>query len=195
MSERILALPTSHLHRLGSFQGLTLDVGRYLPALLDPAELKFVPRGPAEEDPSLKQLIPYVILRHRGLVFHYARAGGGEARLRSKRSIGLGGHINDLDGLAGESAYQAGFLRELAEEAEVAPGWTGRVLGLINDDSTPVGQVHLGIVHLVELASPQVRLLEAALTPGGFAHPAELRKKKGEFETWSQLLLEGDTLA
>jgi predicted NUDIX family phosphoesterase len=194
MDERVLVIPTEALHRAGLFQGFTPEAGRYLPPLLDPALMRFVPRGPAESDPSLKQLIPYAVLRHGGRVFHYGRAGGGEARLRSRRSVGLGGHINDTDGLAGPEAYRAGFLRELAEEADIAPGWTETVIGLINDDSTPVGQVHLGIVHLVELASPEVTLREAALVARGFDAVADLRREIEGFETWSRFLLEGEAL-
>jgi len=190
MDERVLVIPTEALHRAGLFQGFTPDAARYLPLLLDGGHMRFVPRGPAETDPSLKQLIPYAVLRHGGRVFHYGRAGGGEARLRSRRSVGLGGHINDTDGLAGPEAYRAGFLRELSEEAEVADGWTERIVGLINDDTTPVGQVHLGIVHIVELASAEVRLREAALASGGFASVAELRREAEAFETWSRFLLE-----
>ncbi len=195
MDERILVIPTEALHRAGIFQGFTADVGRYLPRLLDASLMRFVPRAPAETDPSLKQLIPYAVLRHGGRLFHYGRAGGGEARLRSRRSIGLGGHINDTDGLAGPEAYRAGFLRELAEEAEIAEGWTERVIGLINDDSSPVGQVHLGVVHLVDLASPEARLRESGLVAGGFAKAEELRREIEGFETWSRFLLEGDTLS
>jgi predicted NUDIX family phosphoesterase len=193
MDERVLVIPTEVLHGAGLFQGFTDRAGHYLPLVLDPAAMRFVPRSAAETDPSLKQLIPYCVLRHGGKVFHYGRAGGGEARLVSKRSVGLGGHINDADGTAGREAYDSGFLRELLEEAELGE-WTGRIVGLINDDSTPVGQVHLGVVHVIDLVRPFVRLREKALVAGGFAAVEELRKEADGFETWSRFLLEGDVL-
>jgi predicted NUDIX family phosphoesterase len=194
MDERVLVVPTERLRAAGLFQGFTDRVGHYLPVLLDTAWMQFVPRAAAETDPSLKQLIPYAVLCHAGRVFHYARRGGGEARLRSKRSIGLGGHINDVDGLAGAEAYRAGFLRELREEADLPTPWEEGLIGLINDDSTPVGQVHLGVVHLIELPSMEVRLREEALVAGGFATVEELRRDIEAFETWSRFLLEGAAL-
>jgi predicted NUDIX family phosphoesterase len=194
MDERVLVVPTERLHAAGLFQGFTDRVEHYLPVLLDPAWMRFVPRAAAETDRSLKQLIPYAVLCHEGRVFHYARGGGTEARLRSKRSIGLGGHINDVDGLAGPEAYRAGLLRELGEEAEFPGPWTERCIGLINDDATPVGQVHLGVVHLISLPSQEVRLRETALVAGGFAPVEELRRDIEAFETWSRFLLDGAPL-
>jgi predicted NUDIX family phosphoesterase len=193
--ERVLAVPTAVLRRAGLFQGFHPDAGRYLPALLDPAALAYLPRAQAEHDPEFKQLIPYVVLRCRGRVFHYTRGGSGtESRLRAKRSLGVGGHINGVDGAPSQRAYRAGMLRELDEEVELGSGYAERCLGLINDDSTPVGQVHLGVVHLLDLEEPRARCREETLVAGGFAPVAELRRDAGAFETWSQLLLAGDWL-
>src|SRR6266481_4919147 len=85
--ERVLAVPTEALREAGLFSGFTDRVEHYLPIVLDPARLRFLPRAEAEEDPSFKQLIPYLVLRHAGRVFHYRRRGGGESRLVRKRSI------------------------------------------------------------------------------------------------------------
>ena len=126
-------------------------------------------------------------------MFHYRRVAGGEKRLSSRRSIGIGGHVSSDDGdLAG--AYRRGLERELAEEVELQGGHAERCIGLINDDRTPVGQVHLGIVHLLDLDTPEVRCREAALAGVGFAPPGELRRDIEAFETWSQFLLDGDWL-
>lgn len=193
MSERVLALPAEVLRRAGTFTGFTADVGRYLGVVLDPAHLVFLPREEAEEDPTYKQLIPYLVLRHEGRLFHYRRHGGGESRLSKKRSVGLGGHVSDADGPAGE-AYRAGLLRELGEEVELSCGYVERCVGLINDDATPVGRVHLGVVHLLELDGDGARLREAALAEAGFATAAQLREDLASFETWSRFLLEGGAL-
>src|SRR5207253_2208645 len=172
------------------------EVERYLPGLLDPAGLRYLPRGQAEHDPSFKQLIPYIVLRHGDRLFHYRRGGAGtEARLRARRSVGVGGHICAEDGERSSDAYRAGMLRELAEEVELETTFRERCIGLINDDRTPVGQVHLGIVHVLDLAEPKARCREAALVESGFATLAELRGRFDEFETWSQLLLEGEWLS
>jgi predicted NUDIX family phosphoesterase len=182
-------VPTAALDEAGLFHGFTDRVAQYLPGLLDPARLRFLPRDEAEHDPSFKQLIPYLVLRHAGAVYHYRRVAGGEKRLSSKRSIGIGGHVSSDDGDIG-GAYRRGLHRELAEEVELQGGYRERCVGLINDDRTPVGQVHLGIVHVLDLELPKVRCREDSLAGAGFAQPAELRREIEAFETWSQFLLE-----
>jgi predicted NUDIX family phosphoesterase len=193
--EYVLAAPTAVFHDLGLFQGFSSEVERYLPQLLQPAHLRYLPRPEAENDPSHKQLIPYIVLRWGDQIFHYRRGkAGGEVRLQARRSIGVGGHINREDGDLAD-AYRQGLLREVREEVELEGPYQERIIGLINDDRTPVGQVHLGIVHLFDLAGPNVRRREAALTDDGFAPLAELRRQSDQFETWSQFLLEGPWLA
>ena len=191
MSERVLVVPTAALREAGLFQGFTTDVGRYLEHLLDKRYLRYLPRDEAEADPEFKQLIPYVVLCCERRVFHYRRSGGGEKRLDARRSVGIGGHICADDGEPTADAYQVGMWRELHEEVEVPEGGRERCVGLINDDRTPVGQVHLGIVHILDLPMPAVRCRESALVAGGFATPAELRGQREAFETWSQFLLDG----
>jgi predicted NUDIX family phosphoesterase len=189
--EQVLVIPTRTFHEAGLFQGLSRDVERYLPRLMAPEHLRFLPRVQAEDDPSFKQIIPYVVLRWRDQVFHYTRGqGAGEKRLRALRSIGVGGHINPCDHGAGESPYLLGMRREVEEEVFLESDYRERCLGLINDDATPVGQVHLGIVHVFDLAEPRVRRRERELTRSGLAPLAELRNATGEFETWSQFVLE-----
>lgn len=189
--EQVLVIPTAVLNRVGRFHGLCRDVARYEPLLLDSANFAFVRRADAEQDTSLKQLIPYVVLRHGDLVFHYTRGkGAGEQRLRALRSIGVGGHINPIDHAADEHPYRQGMLRELTEEVEIATAYRESCLGFINDDSTPVGQVHLGIVHLLELESPAVKRREIDIADAGFAPIAELWQNRERFETWSQFVLE-----
>src|SRR5262249_27314328 len=161
--ERVLVTPTRILCQAGLFQGFCSSVEHYLPKILDPDTLTFLPRSQAEDDPSFKQIIPYVVLRWQDQVFHYQRGRGAtEARLRAPRSIGIGGHISAEDGLRPGDLYRTGLLRELAEEVEIDSDYRQRTLGLINDDATPVGQVHLGIVHVFDLEQPRVRRREAA---------------------------------
>ncbi len=182
------------LRDAGLFQGFSDRVAHYLPRLLEGSALRYLPRDEAEGDERFKQLIPYVVLRHVGRVFHYTRGGGGEKRLHAKRSIGIGGHIAPQDGGLSPGAYRVGMLRELTEEVELIGEWTERCIGLINDDRTPVGRVHLGVVHILDLSTPEVRSREAALVAGGFATVQELRQHREAFETWSRFLLDGDVL-
>jgi predicted NUDIX family phosphoesterase len=192
--ERVLVVPTAALRDAGLFHGFSADVARYLPRLLGDG-LAYLPRGAAEEDPEHKQLIPYIVLRCGGAIFHYRRGRAGtESRLRARRSVGIGGHINDVDGNPSAEAYRAGLLRELEEELILETAYRERCIGLINDDSSPVGQVHLGIVHLLDLDEPRVRAREEGIADGGFAPLPELRADCGAFETWSQFLLDGPWL-
>jgi predicted NUDIX family phosphoesterase len=187
--ERVLGLPAARLTATGLFQGFRPFDPAVFAFLLDPAHLEYRPRAEAETDPSFKQLIPYVVLRHGGDLFHYTRGQSGtEARLRALRSAGIGGHISDEDSGAADP-YRAGMLRELREELNVACPYRETMFGLINDDSTPVGQVHLGIVHLLDLDTPAVTPRESAIAAPGFAPLAELRSQSPQFETWSQFVL------
>jgi predicted NUDIX family phosphoesterase len=188
--ELVLAIPTQRLHDAGVFQGLCRDVERYAPILLDPAHFTFLPRSQAEDDPSFKQLIPYAVLKYRDQIFCYTRGqGGGEKRLRALRSIGIGGHINPIDHVSGEHPYRLGMLREVAEEVAIETTYRETCLGFINDDSLPVGRVHLGIVHLFDLEEPKVKRREAGITQAGFGAIAAMRAEIDAFETWSQFVL------
>jgi predicted NUDIX family phosphoesterase len=190
-TERVLVVPTTVFHEAGVFQGFSPRVDDYLPQLLDPKHLTYRVRAEAETDPSYKQIIPYIVLRWRDQVFHYTRGKRGtETRLQALRSIGVGGHISAHDSVLFESPYREAMYREVTEEVHLETTYTERCLGLINDDSTSVGQVHLGIVHVFELAEPNVRRREQALTRSGFARLAELREQREEFETWSQFVLD-----
>ncbi len=190
-SERVLVVPTSVFHAAGVFQGFSPRADHYLPRLLDPAHLSFRSRAEVETDPSFKQIIPYVVLRWRDQVFHYTRGKRAtETRLHALRSVGVGGHISADDaGLFGD-VYGEALRREIAEEVTLESAYEERCLGLINDDGDAVGQVHLGVVHVFDLAEPKVRRREQALTRSGFAPLTELREQREEFETWSRFVLD-----
>jgi predicted NUDIX family phosphoesterase len=188
--ERVLVVPAAVFHAAGVFHGFCPRAAEYLPRLLDPQVLSFRPRSEVETDPSYKQIIPYVMLRCGQQVFHYTRGQkGSETRLRALRSIGVGGHISETDVSLFANVYQSGLMREVEEEVHIDTPYTERCIGLINDDRTPVGQVHLGIVHVFDLAEPRARRRESVLTRAGFAPLTELRRQADEFETWSQFLL------
>jgi predicted NUDIX family phosphoesterase len=193
-TEHVLVVPTDVFHRLGHFQGFCGDTERYLKGLLDPAHASYRPRPSMEQDPSFKQLIPYVIFRYRGpdrqpLLFQYTRGKGqGESRLHAKRSIGIGGHIS-ADDAAQVSAYEEGMRRELEEEVVIGTAYRGRLVGLINDDETDVGRVHLGVVHLLDVERPAVEPRESDIIDAGFRPVEELLADLPRFETWSQICL------
>lgn len=196
-TEHVLVVPTDLFHRLGHFQGFCGETDRYLAELLNAQHASYRPRAEMEQDPSFKQLIPYVIFRHvdtagRETVFCYTRGTGqGEGRLHSKRSVGIGGHISSVDADSeGADPYAEGRRREVNEEVVIDTPYQERCVGLINDDETPVGQVHLGIVHLVDVESPAVRPRESEITEARFAPVDELLTDLSRFETWSQICLQ-----
>jgi predicted NUDIX family phosphoesterase len=189
--EQVLVIPAARLEEAGVGRGLCCDVERCWPILLDPSQFAFLPRAQAEDDPSFKQLIPYVVLKHCDQVFAYTRGrAGSEKRLHELRSIGIGGHINPCDMKPGEHPYLAGMQRELREEIVLGAAFRNVCIGFIYDDSTPVGQVHLGVVHLFELSEPKVTRRETQLTQAGFAPIADLARNRANFETWSQFVLD-----
>ncbi|MBX6314125.1 MAG: phosphoesterase, partial [Isosphaeraceae bacterium] len=179
--------------RRARFQGFCPEADRYLEALLVPEHAAFRPRAEVETDPSCKQIIPYVVFRCGDAVFCYTRGTSqGEARLHRKRSLGVGGHVDEADaeGRPTLEAYEMALRREIAEEVEVGSPGTIRRVGLINDDATPVGQVHLGVVHVYDLERPAVVPREAGLAEGEFVRLADLDLRRGDFESWSQICLD-----
>jgi predicted NUDIX family phosphoesterase len=188
--EMILVVRRTLFDQLGAFQGLSFEIDRYLPALLDRANNFFAPRAAAETNSDLKQIIPYVILTHEDRVLHYVRGKkAGEQRLVAKGSIGIGGHMNDGDeGLFALdlAAYNAGVQREVGEELRLDTGFTNMPVALLNDDSNEVGRVHLGVVHIFRLDAANVRKGEAMITDLQFLDRTELCRRRDAMETWSQ---------
>ena len=197
MEEQVLVVPTQFFHTLGHFQGFSTDIDRYRDVLLDAENVQFRPRSEVEVDPGFKQLIPYMIFCHTDSsgnvsIFQYVRGKGmGESRLHQKRSIGIGGHIAAEDqGQHSADIYREGMLRELYEEVVLHTTFTERCVGLINDDTTEVGRVHLGIVHRLDVAEPNVISNEADLIESGFMPLDELRKHREQLESWSAISLD-----
>lgn len=192
--ERVLVISRSLFDSLGSFQGLTTDVDRYLPAFLAPENNYFLARDDAEEDPSHKQIIPYALFHCRGRFLHYVRGGkSGEKRLADKGSLGIGGHINSDDAAQAsveKDTYLTGVEREMNEELLLRTPYRQRIAALINDDSSPVGQVHIGVVHLFDLDSEDVAANEAPITHLEFLSREELHARRDRLETWSTICLD-----
>lgn len=193
--EQVLVVPRALLEEIGHFEGIrTQGLDAAVARLLDPANHFFMDRAAAEDDPSHKQLIPYCVFRCGDRILHYTRGkSGGESRLHAKISVGVGGHVNPVDtggGKTGPHAYHAAVTREIEEELDLPEEHGHRIIALLNDDSNAVGQVHLGIVHLIDLKSTAVASREDALAELGFSPLAELDGPRFErLETWSQFCI------
>lgn len=192
--ENVLVFPRSLFEQLGVFQGFSTEVARYLPAILDRQQNSFLPRAQAETDPSYKQIIPYVVITDGTSILHYVRGKkAGEQRLVAKGSIGIGGHINDADHslfVTDLQAFRDAVAREVNEELTIQGAFDATPVGLINDDSTEVGQVHFGIVHVMFRAPGQVKKNEQVITQVEFLPMEQLQARRDQMETWSQLCLD-----
>jgi len=173
--ENILVIKRRLFDELGAFQGLNFEPRKYLDAILSRGNNFFLPRAQAEKDPSHKQIIPYALLTHGDKVLHYVRGKrAGEQRLVAKGSIGNRGGVE----------------REVAEEIAIKTKFEDRIVALLNDDSTEVGQVHLGVVHVFKLSEPKVEKREAMITSLAFVDKNELLARRDSLETWSQICLD-----
>jgi predicted NUDIX family phosphoesterase len=180
--------------QLGSFQGLNFDAQKYLDAFLSRGNNSFLPRPEAEINPVYKQIIPYALIAFDNKVAYYVRGKkAGEQRLVAKGSIGIGGHMNETDEslfAMDEHAYRVGVEREVNEEIRIDTRFDDRIVALLNDDTTEVGRVHLGIVHVFKLAEPKLEKREAMITGLTFLSKEELLSRRETMETWSQICLD-----
>ena len=192
--ENVLVIRRSLFDRLGAFQGLNFEPEKYLKAILSRGSTFFIPRPEAESNPAYKQIIPYALIVFQDTVLHYVRGKkAGEQRLIAKGSIGIGGHMNETDEslfAMDEQAYRAGVEREVNEEIKINTQLEDRIVALLNDDSTEVGRVHLGIVHVFKLAEPNVEKREAMITGLTFLPKNELLARRETMETWSQICVD-----
>jgi predicted NUDIX family phosphoesterase len=157
------------------------------------AEGFFVERERAERTPSWKQIIPYcVVSNEAGVLLMKRQSKGGEARLHGKLSIGVGGHINPIDKVEVDLVLAAAR-REIEEEIVVRGAFELTPAGYLNDDSNPVGAVHLGLVFSANVTG-EVHIREQDVLEGHMATHDELRAigsgaRGASLETWSNLLL------
>jgi predicted NUDIX family phosphoesterase len=181
--ELVLCVRTRIIMGTGSWRGMLYgDVAQYVDLIA--AEGDYKPRGEIEDDPAWKQIIPYLVMRNRGRIFLMRRTrAGADARLHERWSVGIGGHVNPEDG-----GVAGGLMREWTEE--LAADWTPdfHLVGLLNDDSDSVGQVHLGVVFSTEAAGREVAVRETDKMEGAFVAPLDVLRIYDRLETWSSLL-------
>jgi predicted NUDIX family phosphoesterase len=192
--ENVLVIRRTLFDQLGSFQGLNFEPQKYLDAFLSRGNNFFLLRPEAENDPAYKQIIPYALIAFENKIAYYVRGKkAGEQRLVAKGSIGIGGHMNETDEslfALDEAAYRAGVEREVNEEINIDSPFEDRIVALLNDDTTEVGSVHLGIVHIFKLARPKIEKREAMITGLTFFGKEELLARREMMESWSQICLD-----
>ena len=190
--EKVLCFKRQLLEECGIFQGLSLDVEKYLPVVTAPSQITYLNRSEAEQDKRYKQLIPYVLILCNDRILRYRRGKGGqETRLHGLFSVGIGGHIADEDDnlFSAHRGYHDGMRRELKEEVDI-DATNEAAVALINDDSTEVGYVHFGVVHIMQVASEDVVGHRSGIVAPEFVSIAEAAKDLSAYETWSRFCLE-----
>ncbi len=190
MTERVYVVPRADLFPDGAPHGFRRAGPEFFGRIYGRGF--FADRAAVEEDPSLKQVIPYALVTRPGQVFLFRRTSkGGEKRLFGLRSIGVGGHVNPVD--EGDVIHDA-LRRELNEELCLPGPWQARIAGLVNNDTTAVGSVHVGVVAVVTPGPGSVRVREDDTMCGAFASREDLlalhARERDSFEGWSALLLD-----
>jgi len=183
--ELVFVVPRASIADEAGWYGIrTDDLDAFLEAL--ERDGRYEARTAMEVDPSFKQVIPYLVLRDGERFFLMRRTKGGvDARLHDRYSIGVGGHLNPGDG-----GVLGGLRREWHEElvAEFEPDF--QLVGLLNDDRTEVGAVHLGAVYVADATGRPVEIRETDKLSGAFAEPHEVAAVVDRMETWSRLCFE-----
>lgn len=180
--ERVYVVPRAAVPDEARWYGLRTDGLDAFVAAVE-RDGRYEARPAMEQDPSFKQVIPYLVLRDGDRYFLMQRTtAGADARLHGHYSIGVGGHLNPGDG-----GLLGGLRREWAEElvADFLPAF--RLVALLNDDTTPVGSVHLGAVYVADAAGRPVAIRETDKLSGAFAVPDAVRAVADRLETWSRL--------
>jgi len=173
----------------GKWQGLKTDNLDYYIDLIK-KNCEFKRRGDMENDPSFKQIIPYIIFNYKDKYFLYRYLKkAGEQRLKNDYIIGVGGHINQIDLNSGGDILEAGMDREWSEEIDYKGKLDKKLIGILNDSRRPVESVHLGLVYLFRGDNPDILVRETDKLKGELVNIEELRKKvEGIEEGWAPLI-------
>jgi predicted NUDIX family phosphoesterase len=186
-SEQVLCVKRDDIFPDGAWHGfVSRDLERHQAVIRD--RHFFKPRAEVEDDPNFQQIIPYVVFRHGDHYFltHRLRASS-EKRLRKQYSLGVGGHINPGDLQAGDPILD-GLKREWQEEVVYHGRFEARLIGLLNDDSSPVSKVHLGVVFVVDGDTPNISIRETDKLAGELLTLDEMRIYYLGMESWSQMV-------
>lgn len=190
--ERVMCFKRKLFEDLGVFQGLSLEIDKYLPVVTAASNILYLNRSDAEHDKRYKQLIPYVLILCNGKILRYRRGKGGqETRLHGLYSVGVGGHISEEDNglFSNGNGYHDGMRRELMEEVAIDEV-NDAAVAVINDDSTEVGSVHFGVVHVTHVAHEGIAGRRSGIVAPEFIPIEEAVNDASAYESWSRFCLE-----
>ncbi|MEI6222153.1 MAG: hypothetical protein WCP97_05290 [bacterium] len=189
LQEKVLVVPSSKIYIDGKWEGmLTSKVEKYLDVIH--TEHFFLSRELAEFDPTHQQIIPYLVFRSGKQYFVIKKLkGSSEKRLHQKFMMGVGGHINEEDSGVGENILEAGIKREWEEEVLYSGNYTKRLVGILSDSKTPVSEVHLGLVYLVEGDSHEIDTAEPEKMSGELVHESDLRQYYENMDSWGRIII------
>jgi predicted NUDIX family phosphoesterase len=189
--DRVLCFERKLFEKLGVFQGISLEVEKYMPTLTAASNVCYLNRSEAEHNPHFKQLIPYALIICGEKILRYRRGKRGlEDRLHGLYSVGVGGHILEEDNwlFSKGLGYHEAMRRRLMEEVEVDVT-REMAVAVINDDSTGVGFVHFGVVHIVFVADEAVGHSSIGIVSPEFVPISDAVKYAFAYEPWSLFCL------
>ena len=195
LEERVLVVRRERLFAgVGEFNGFDADPDHIETVLKNIRSSFFAPRAEVEDDPSLKQMIPYCpVLCGNSVLLLKRKKTQDEKRLHNLYSLGIGGHINPSDGSTDDLdlLLENALTRELNEELLLRCEPSRSLVGLLNDDTNPVGSVHFGLVYAITVHDRDaVAIREKELMDGIFVSARELAEYADGMETWSRILLD-----
>lgn len=190
LKEHVMVFERDILKEVGVFQGLSFDVTGFIDAVVSRQRYSFRPREIVETDSNYKQVIVYALLKFDDKIFTYRRGKLlSEERLRGNYSLGVGGHISSKDPEMFGTPYDEALRREIHEEVTLEDCYKLRLSALLNDDSDAVGQVHFGLIYVVDLDSPCVTPKEKSINDVKFMNIRDLFENIHKFENWSQICI------
>ncbi len=185
--EHILVIKRNDLFGPSSWHGIeSTNLETYITRIAEKHE--FLPRSLMETDPNYKQVIPYIIFKHKDTFFlMQRRSNATEQRLKNKMSLGIGGHVRKED--MQENDVVTWAMREFHEEVAYSGTFDVSLIGLLNDDSNAVGQVHVGLVMLFEGSNDDITI-KSELKSGNLVTLYECKEHYDSLESWSQMVFD-----
>jgi len=191
MEELVFAFPTDEFWKLMPYKiGLIKENSEVLKRIVQNG--LFLRRSELEEDPSFKQIIPYAIISHNESFYLFRRTSGQtEKRLHNKFSLGVGGHMNPNDSMELKEQYLIDELkRELYEEVKLLNGCLIEdieFIGFINDDTIPVGSLHIGLLYNIHVSNKEVYINETDKMTADWIDKSNLAEFYEGMETWTKI--------